>query len=69
MSLSHGTVAYGKESKVLHVDRKTLGIEVFPDSSVLIKAPAGTDFERIQKIVCICAAGAVESLPQISHNS
>jgi predicted metal-dependent hydrolase len=48
------TVTYGKENisfNVLHGSRKTLAIEVYPDSSVVIKAPAGTGLDEIQKIV------------------
>lgn len=46
MSISSGAVTYGKEEirfSVLFSGRKTLGIEVYPDSNVLVKAPVGTD--------------------------
>lgn len=45
------TICYGKESihcHVLHCSRKTLAIEVHPDSSVVIKAPNGTSLDEIQ---------------------
>lgn len=48
------TVTYGKENisfSVLRGARKTLAIEVYPDSSVVIKAPTGTGFDEIQKKV------------------
>jgi predicted metal-dependent hydrolase len=54
MSLCHGTVPYAQETiafKVLYVDRKTMEIAVHPDSMVVIKAPAGTDFAEVQKRV------------------
>jgi len=50
--MSSGCVAYGKECirfKVLHVARKTLAIEVLPDSSVMVKAPVGTDLEEVRR--------------------
>lgn len=54
MSISSGTIDYGKEQihfSVLYSARKTLGIEVHPDSKVLVKAPTGTDPAEIQKRV------------------
>lgn len=45
------TVRYGKESiryNVLHCSRKTLAIEVHPDSSIVIKAPSGTGLDEVQ---------------------
>lgn len=54
MNISHGTVTYGKECfsfNVLRVERKTLAIEVFPDSRVMIKAPLETAFAEIQQRV------------------
>jgi len=54
MNLSAGTVNYGKEQvqfNVLYSARKTLGIEVYPDSNVLVKAPVGTDPAEVQKRV------------------
>jgi len=45
------TIRYGKESiryHVLHCSRKTLAIEVHPNSSVVIKAPNGTSLDEIQ---------------------
>ena len=54
MSLSSGTLDYGKEQiqfSVLYSARKTLGIEVHPDCNVLVKAPVGTDPAEIQKRV------------------
>jgi predicted metal-dependent hydrolase len=54
MNLSSGTFDYGKEQiqfSVLYSARKTLGIEVYPDGKVLVKAPVGTDPAEIQKRV------------------
>lgn len=51
----HSSVTYGKEKisfRVLHGARKTLGIEVYPDGSVMVKAPAGTDAKEIDRRVC-----------------
>lgn len=48
-------VHYGKEKvqfNVTYSARKTLGIEVYPDSSVVVKAPLGTDPAEVQKRVC-----------------
>jgi predicted metal-dependent hydrolase len=45
------SITYGKDCisfNVLHVSRKTLAIEVFPDSSVVVKAPTGTGLEEIR---------------------
>jgi hypothetical protein len=52
--MSSGFVTYGKECiifKVLQVARKTLAIEVFPDSSVVVKAPWGTELEEVRRRV------------------
>lgn len=52
--MSFGSVNYGKECirfQVLRVARKTLAIEVFPDSSVVVKAPGGTELEEIRRRV------------------
>jgi predicted metal-dependent hydrolase len=52
--MQQGSVTYGKEKvdfKIEHCARKTLGIEVFPDGSVVIRAPMGTGFEEIRKRV------------------
>ena len=49
-----GTIAYGKQSigfSWFYADRKTLEIAVHPDTSVVIKAPAGTDIEKIKRKV------------------
>jgi len=54
MSISSGTIDYGKEQihfSVMYSARKTLGIEVHPDGQVFVKAPAGTDPAEIQKRV------------------
>jgi len=54
MSLSHGTVAYAKETidfNVYYADRKTMEIAVHPDSLVVIKAPVGTAFAEVKKRV------------------
>jgi len=48
---AHGSITYGRETisfRVLHGVRKTLGIEVYPDGSVVVKAPVGTDSEDIR---------------------
>jgi len=48
------SVIYGKEKisfRVLQGVRKTLGIEVYPDGSVMVKAPAGTDSKEIDRRV------------------
>ena len=47
-------ITYGKETisfSVLYSARKTLGIEVYPDSNVVVKAPLGTDPAEVQKRV------------------
>ncbi len=47
-------IVYGKDTiafEVMYVARKTLAIEVLPDSSVVIKAPIGTDVDDIRKKV------------------
>jgi predicted metal-dependent hydrolase len=54
MNRPFGTVTYGKEQvqfNVLYSARKTLGIEVCPDSNVVVKAPLGTDPAEVQKRV------------------
>lgn len=54
MNLSSGTVNHGKQQiqfRVLYSARKTLGIEVYPDCNVLVKAPVGTEPAEIQKRV------------------
>lgn len=48
------SITYGKESisfSVLFSARKTLGIEVYPDSNVVVKAPLGTDPAEVRKRV------------------
>ena len=52
--MPHGTITYGQEKicfNVLYGARKTMAIEVFPDRSVVIKAPVGTAWEEIRKRV------------------
>lgn len=54
MNHPFGTVNYGKEQvqfNVLYSARTTLGIEVYPDSNVVVKAPLGTDPAEVQKRV------------------
>lgn len=54
MNRSIDTVTYGREQvqfNVLYSARKTLGIEVYPDSNVVVKAPLGTDPAEVQKRV------------------
>lgn len=54
MNRPFGIVKYGKEQvqfNVLYSARKTLGIEVYPDSNVVVKAPLGTDPAEVQKRV------------------
>ncbi|AGL02593.1 M48 family metallopeptidase [Desulfoscipio gibsoniae] len=50
-----GEIAYGSiliEFQVIHMVRKSLEIAVHPDSTVVIKAPAGIRFEEIKMRVC-----------------
>jgi len=50
----HGSVTYGREKisyRVLHGARKTLGIEVYPDGNVVVKAPFGADSGEIHRRV------------------
>jgi predicted metal-dependent hydrolase len=52
--MPHSAVTYGQERicfNVLYGVRKTLAIEVFPDRSVVIKAPVGTALEEIRRRV------------------
>lgn len=54
MSLSHDSVAYGKENiefRIVYSDRKTLEIAVHPDLTVVVKAPLGIDHEKIKRRV------------------
>ncbi|MCG9967344.1 M48 family metallopeptidase [Pelotomaculum terephthalicicum JT] len=54
MSLNSGILTYGKENisyRVFYVGRKTLEIAVHPDGSVVIKAPLGSEYEEVRKIV------------------
>ncbi|MDF9408821.1 M48 family metallopeptidase [Pelotomaculum isophthalicicum JI] len=54
MSLNSGILTYGKKDisyRVFYVDRKTLEIAVHPDGSVVIKAPLGTEYEEVRKII------------------
>ncbi len=54
MRAMQGAVAYGKGSicfSWFYADRKTLEIAVHPDTSVVIKAPAGTGVEEIKRKV------------------
>jgi len=54
MSLSSGILTYGKKNisyRIFYVGRKTLEITVHPDSSVVIKAPLGTDYEEVRRKV------------------
>ena len=54
MSMKHGSVIYGRkkiEFSIRYVPRKTLEIAVLPDSSISIKAPLGTQYREIEKIV------------------
>lgn len=52
---ANGSVTYGRETisfRVLSGARKTLGIEVYPDGSVVVKAPVGADSGEIHRRVC-----------------
>jgi len=52
MSLSQGSITYGKRQikfNVLYVNRKTLEIAVLPDRQVVVKAPIGSEWDKIQK--------------------
>ena len=54
MRLSHGVVSYGKgmmEFSFCHVDRKTLEIAVYPDQTVMVKAPSGVKLSEINRRV------------------
>ncbi|CAH2029882.1 M48 family metallopeptidase [Trichlorobacter ammonificans] len=54
MNSAFGTIKYGREQvqfNVLYSARKTLGIEVYPDSSVVVKAPLGIDSSEVQRRV------------------
>jgi len=54
MSMSLGTVAYGKENiefSFVYAERKTMEIAVHPDQKVVIKAPPGIDIKEIEKRV------------------
>jgi predicted metal-dependent hydrolase len=54
MRLSHGVVSYGKviiEFSFCYVDRKTLEIAVYPDQTVMVKAPSGVDSSEINRRV------------------
>lgn len=54
MNLTSGTINYGKEIisfNILYVSRKTLEIAVHPDGNVVIKAPTGTEYEKVKKKV------------------
>ncbi|QOX80480.1 M48 family metallopeptidase [Trichlorobacter lovleyi] len=63
--MSLGTIHYGKESiryHVLYCSRKTLAIEVHPDSSVVIKAPKATSLDEIQLKVSKRARWVIKQL-------
>ncbi len=52
--MPHCKVTYGRDSinfTVLYAARKTLAIEVFPDSRVVVKAPVGAGLEEIRNRV------------------
>lgn len=54
MSINTGSFVYGKQNinfSILYVDRKTMEIAVFPDASIVIKAPQQTIYEEIEKRV------------------
>ncbi len=45
-------IKYGRRTirfDVVYAARKSLQIEVYPDRRILVKAPAGTDFDEIEK--------------------
>lgn len=53
-TMTHGSISYGKrriDFNILFVDRRTLEIGVFPDASVVVKAPLHTPYEEIRKRV------------------
>ena len=63
--MSPCSVKYGKESisfNVIHGTRKTMAIEVFPDSSVVVKAPIGTTLDEIRKRVSKRARWIIKQL-------
>lgn len=54
MSSFHGSVSYGKDKiafRLFYTNRKTLEIAVHPDQTVVVKAPAGTEYGKIKKRV------------------
>jgi predicted metal-dependent hydrolase len=54
MNAAFGAVNYGREKvnfSVLYLDRETLAIEVHPDGTVLVKAPADTNSAEIENRV------------------
>lgn len=54
MRLSHGIVTYGREKiefSFRHVDRKTLEIAVYPNQSIVVKAPLDVTPADVQKRV------------------
>jgi predicted metal-dependent hydrolase len=54
MNLFEGRIIYSNREihyVIDYVERKTLEIAVYPNSDVIVKAPVGTDYERIQKVI------------------
>ena len=52
MDTINGHITYGSTFiayKIEYVQRKTLGIVVYPDGSVVLKAPIGVSIEEINK--------------------
>lgn len=54
MSSSYGTVLSGREAirfKLFFVDRKTMEIAVYPDQTVIVKAPVGANYTAVEQKV------------------
>jgi hypothetical protein len=48
--MANHTIQYGKskiDRKLEYANRKSLGISVYPDSSVIVRAPVGSDLKNI----------------------
>jgi predicted metal-dependent hydrolase len=59
MNLSHGRIIYGKESityNLIYAHRKTLEIAVYPDKTIIVKAPVGTALAEVEQRVLRRAA-------------
>ncbi|BBO90754.1 M48 family metallopeptidase [Desulfosarcina ovata] len=62
---AHGTVLFGRteiQFKLLFVNRKTMEIAVHPDQTVVVKAPSGTPYKKVENKVLKRAAWIVRQL-------